>query len=260
MTIARTTCVGAGTVGRSWAVVFVSAGYRVTLFDQSRSVSDDAVHWIHETLRSLESAGLIEGAAEAASRVAVGTDLRSSLQGADYVQESVSEEREIKKAVFGELGRWAPPNAILASSTSSLPGRLFMDEVVNRERALVVHPVNPPHLVPLVELSPTPWTSESSLRRAEALLRGIGQEPIYVRKEIGGFIVNRLQMALIGEALHLVGGGFCSRRTSTRPYVSGSDCAGRSWDRLKRAILMRWVAISSTCQSLEEGWRSFSAI
>jgi L-gulonate 3-dehydrogenase len=226
MTIARITCVGAGTVGRAWAVVFASAGHHVTLFDESRSVSDDAVRWIHETMMSLEAGEFIESAAEAASRVAVSTDLGSSLQDAEYVQESVSENREVKRAVFGELGRWSRPSAILASSTSGLPGRLFMDEVVNRERALVAHPVNPPHLIPLVELSPTPWTSENTLRRAEAFLRRVGQEPICLRKEISGFIVNRLQMALIGEALHLVGGGYCSPEDLDKAVRFG---LGRRW-------------------------------
>jgi L-gulonate 3-dehydrogenase len=210
MIVADVTCVGTGTVGRSWAVAFASAGYRVTLFDAARSACDDAVQWINETLKDLEDAGLVENAQEATSRVAIGEDLGSAVAQAAYVQESVPEVLEIKQAVFRELGQWSRPNAVLASSTSELPGRLFMSDIVDRSRALVAHPVNPPHLIPVVELSPTPWTSQETMEHAESFLRSVGQEPIYVRKEIGGFIVNRLQMALIGEALHLVGEGYCS--------------------------------------------------
>lgn len=209
MTIAEVTCVGAGTVGRAWAVVFLRAGHHVTLFDDAPAVCDHATEWIHDALKSLETGGLIDSAQQAGSRLAIASDLQSALKSADYVQESVPEALEIKQAVFRSLGRCSRPNAILASSTSELPGRLFMSEVENRTRALVAHPVNPPHLVPLVELVPTPWTSKDTLRRATTFLRHAGQEPIHVHKEINGFIVNRLQMALIGEALHLVGEGYC---------------------------------------------------
>jgi L-gulonate 3-dehydrogenase len=210
MAIADVTCVGIGTVGRSWAVVFLSAGHRVTIFDEHRAAYGEAVRWIQEALSVFESGGFIDSAREASSRLIIKHELRQAVESASYIQESVPEILETKRSVFQDIGRWSPAEAILASSTSQLPGRLFMEDVANSSRALVAHPVNPPHLIPVVELSPTPWTSEETLRRASAFLTQAGQQPIRVLKEISGFIVNRLQMALIGEALHLVGEGYCS--------------------------------------------------
>jgi L-gulonate 3-dehydrogenase len=210
MTIKEVSCVGVGTIGRAWAAAFASAGLQVTLFDHRRSACDDALRWIADALGTLESAGFLDSADKACSRLVIAPDLGTALARAEYVQESVPENLEIKQAVFGDFDQWSRPEAILASSTSALPGRLFMGGLRERSRSLVAHPVNPPHLIPVVEICPTPWTSELTLSRCIAFLRTVGQEPVQVRKEINGFILNRLQMALIGEALHLVGEGYCS--------------------------------------------------
>lgn len=109
------------------------------------------------------------------------------------------------------------PEAILASSTSAIPGSEFLGGFPNPERALVVHSVNPPSLIPLVELCGTGWTSPKTIAAARQMMADAGMRPIVLRKEIDGFILNRLQFTLVAEALHLVGEGYCTRpRISTR--------------------------------------------
>ncbi|MBC8118903.1 MAG: 3-hydroxyacyl-CoA dehydrogenase, partial [Burkholderiaceae bacterium] len=102
------------------------------------------------------------------------------------------------------------PDAILASSTSAIVASLFTAELGGKARCLVVHPVNPPHLVPVVELCGAPWTSEATLERARAVMDSVGQVPIIVRREIDGFVLNRLQGALLSEAMRLVADGVVS--------------------------------------------------
>src|SRR5258708_37329197 len=115
-----------------------------------------------------------------------------------------------KQRLFAELDRLAAPDAILASSTSTIPASQWSSNLPGRARCLVAHPVNPPHLVPLVELAPAPWTSPDVVARARALLEKAGQVPILVKKEVQGFILNRLQAALLGEAMRLYEDGLAS--------------------------------------------------
>jgi 3-hydroxyacyl-CoA dehydrogenase len=116
----------------------------------------------------------------------------------------------LKTELFAELDRLASSEAILASSTSTIPASQWSESLPGRERCLVAHPVNPPHLVPLVELSPAPWTSPETVARAKALYEAAGQVPIVVRAELQGFILNRLQGALLGEAFRLYADGYAS--------------------------------------------------
>jgi 3-hydroxyacyl-CoA dehydrogenase len=117
---------------------------------------------------------------------------------------------EVKRSTFEQLDRAAPPNAILASSTSAIVASKFTEALTGRARCIVAHPVNPPHLVPVVELCGAPWTSDEVKRRARAILESVGQVPIEVKREIDGFILNRLQVALLTEAFRLVQEGYVS--------------------------------------------------
>jgi L-gulonate 3-dehydrogenase len=126
------------------------------------------------------------------------------------VQENVRETTEAKKAIFVELDRFAAPSTILASSTSGIPASTFTADLPGRARCLVGHPINPPSLIPLVELVPAPWTDLAIVEKAQDLYRGAGQVPIRVNREIQGFIVNRLQGALLSEAFRLVEDGYIS--------------------------------------------------
>eukprot|EP00794_Sanderia_malayensis_P000418 gene419-1054_t len=124
--------------------------------------------------------------------------------------ECTPENIELKRRIFGELSRQADDGTILASSTSCIIPSSFTEDLPNRSHCIVAHPVNPPHLVPLVELVPAPWTEPEVIRRTKCLMSAIGQAPVVAKKEVNGFILNRLQYALLMEAWRLVEDGVCS--------------------------------------------------
>ncbi len=203
----RVAVIGAGLIGRAWAIVFAGAGCHVALHDAVPGVAVRAKDLVREGLRELAAHGLIADPEGAAARVRAATDLADALDGAGFVQENTPETVEAKQTIFAELDRLAAPNAILASSTSSIVASLFTEQLKDRHRCLVAHPVNPPHLVPLVELVGAPWTTPETVAAAKAFYEAVGQVPIVVRREIEGFILNRLQAVLLSEAFRLVQSG-----------------------------------------------------
>lgn len=199
--------IGCGLVGRGWMILFANAGYEVRAYDTSERARRTALDAVKANLELLERERMIASAAELLGRVRLCASLAEATDGAGYVQESVPETVECKRAVFSELGRLAPPHAILASSCSSIPPQQFLEEITGPERCLIAHPFNPPHLIPLVELVPSRLTSEQTLRRTRELLEELGQRPVLINKPVVGFAVNRLQAALINEAISLVADG-----------------------------------------------------
>jgi len=173
-------------------------------------VADTGLGAIGEGLRALAEHGLADDPVGAVARVRVAASLAGALDGACFVQENAPETVETKRAVFAELDRHAASDTILASSTSAIVASLFTETLTGRHRCLVAHPVNPPHLVPLVELVGSPWTAPDTIERAKTVYLAIGQVPIVVRREIEGFVLNRLQGALLAEAFRLVGDGVVS--------------------------------------------------
>lgn len=205
-------CIGAGVVGRAWAVVFARAGHEVRLFDaELHAVTDVAIPAARRTLELLAENGLLAEPVDAVMRrMSRANSIAEAVEDTTYVQESVREDVGTKKLVFGEIARRAPVDALLASSTSAIPGSHFLVEIEHPERALVVHPVNPPSLIPLVELCGTGRTAPETIAQARQVMIHAGMRPIVLNKEIDGFILNRLQYTLVAEALHLVGEGYCS--------------------------------------------------
>jgi L-gulonate 3-dehydrogenase len=203
--------VGAGLIGRAWATVFARAGHPVAIQDAAPGATRAAVGLIAEGARALAEAGLVQEPVErVVARVTPVASVAGAVSNAVFVQESIAETPEAKRAIFAELDEAAGPDCILASSTSNIPGSVFMAGLAGKARCLVAHPVNPPHLVPLVELVPTPWTAPAILARAKALYESVGQVPIVVKREVEGFILNRLQAALVNEAFRLVADGYVS--------------------------------------------------
>ncbi|MCS6878181.1 MAG: 3-hydroxyacyl-CoA dehydrogenase [Geminicoccaceae bacterium] len=204
--------VGCGLIGRAWAVDFARGGWTVRLFDPVAGVVDAALSAIDGMLSDLVASRLLEAPAkdEARSRLLPASSLEAALAGAAWVQENAPERLEIKRELWRALDRLAPPEAVLASSTSAILPSRFTDDLPGRARALVVHPLNPPHLVPAVELCPAPWTSLETILRAEEVVRGLGHSVIRLAREIDGFVMNRLQAALVEEAFKLVAAGICT--------------------------------------------------
>ena len=207
----RVAIVGCGLVGRAWAIVFARAGYETRLWDERPEAADAARAFAGTMLPELESLGLIDcRAEEALSRIRVTGTLAEALDGAAYVQESTFEDLAIKRGVFARLDALAGPDTVLASSSSALLPSAISEGLPGRHRCLVAHPINPAYLVPAVELVPAPWTDPALMERSRDILAGAGMKPIVMRKEIDGFVMNRLQGALLHEAFRLVEAGYAS--------------------------------------------------
>ena len=202
--------VGAGLIGCAWANVFARAGWTVRVWDPDAAQRGNAARLIEQSLHDLAAHGLVSDAESAAKRVSVVGTLEEAVAGAEYVQECGPEVLDVKRETFEKLDGAALPNAILASSTSAIVASRFTESLAGRARCIVAHPVNPPHLVPVVELCGAPWTSQETKRRARQILASVGQVPIDVKREIDGFILNRLQVALLTEAFRLVQEGYVS--------------------------------------------------
>lgn len=220
--VRRVACVGSGLVGQGWASLFALAGYQVILEDVREEILDDAFKRIEAKMRFLEEAGLAKGATKAIRRLSSTTSLSEAVSGADYVQESVFESYAAKKEVYSKMDEAADQNVILASSTSGL----LMSEIQKAakrfpERCIVAHPWNPSYLVPLVELSPGNLTSSETTEKTYELMEDIGKEPVVLKKEVPGFIANRLSAALWREALNLVDTGVASVEDIDKAVVNG---------------------------------------
>ena len=202
--------VGVGLIGRAWAAIFARAGWTVRLTDPHGPTLDAAPKLIRDELHALARHGLADDPDGAAARLSIAASLADAVKDVAFVQENGPENVDQKIAIFAELDRLAPADALLASSTSAIVASRFTEALPGRARCLVGHPVNPPHLVPLVELCGAPWTSQQTVDRAREIYREIGQVPVTVNREINGFILNRLQGALLAEAFRLVGEGYVS--------------------------------------------------
>ena len=201
--------VGAGLVGRAWAIVFARAGYPVMLYDANPDTVTQSLAAVDASLQDLQEFGLISEAPSAIrARMTAAKTLKEVLDGAAYVQESTLENVDIKKQIFADMDAVAGPDTILASSTSTFMTSAFATEVKGRHRCLVAHPVNPPYLIPLVEVSPAAFTAPDVAQRTYDLMGKVGQKPIFMKKEAQGFILNRLQWKLMAEAYRLVDDGY----------------------------------------------------
>jgi 3-hydroxybutyryl-CoA dehydrogenase len=204
---AKIAVIGAGLMGHGIAQVFALAGHEVTITDTIVQNLDTANTRIAANLRDL---GDDESAVE---RVTPCFDLADAVRGADYVVEAVSENLALKQKLFAEIERHVRPDAILASNTSVIPITAIMQDLQRRERALGTHWWNPPFLVPLVEVIETQWTSPEAVAWTMALHQAAGKKPAHVKKDVPGFIGNRLQHALWREAISLVENGICDAET-----------------------------------------------
>jgi L-gulonate 3-dehydrogenase len=213
--------IGAGLIGRSWAIVFARAGWQVRVSDSEARPLENASRLIAAGLEELASHGLVTDPGRAAANVAIVPSLADAVSGVALVQENGPEVVETKRMIFAELDRLCPEDAILASSTSAIVTSRFTDELPGRARCLVAHPVNPPHLVPLVELCGAPWTAPQTIEKARRIYESVEQVPIIVNREVEGFVLNRLQGALLAEAFRLAGEGVVSPQDLDKTLKDG---------------------------------------
>jgi L-gulonate 3-dehydrogenase len=213
--------IGAGLVGSGWAIVFAQAGLQVRLYDANPDATSRAVVLIAEQLKELSSFGLVDDPGAIAAHVKPTYRLAEAVEGAAYAQESVLEQVELKRSLMQELEDVAPSDLVIGSSSSGIPASAFTGGLKISSRVLVVHPVNPPYLVPVVELVPSPDTSPATVEFADTLMRGLKRSVVHVRKEVQGFVLNRLQWALLREAWALVEDGVASCEDIDRTMRDG---------------------------------------
>ena len=218
--------IGAGFIGRSWSMVFARAGYDVSLYDVSSEALEQAMELLEENLTDLETNKLIGSHLEVNARIKAVTDLEEAINGVDWVQENALEKVEIKRELFDEMDRLLPVTTIIASSTSAIPCSEISAGMKGAARMLVAHPANPPYLLPIVELSGSSCTSDDTIKRSRIFLEQVGMEVITIKKETRGFVLNRLQVALLHEAFKLIEDG----------VVSGEDLD----KTLKHGLGLRW--------------------
>lgn len=211
------TVLGAGTIGLSWARLFASHDHKVVVCDPRPDLKE-VIEALPVTDRVRNNLRIVEDRAEAMSE-------------ADVIQESGPENVDFKRALVAEFATAAPKHALLFSSSSAIPSSLFTDQVDDSVAARVAigHPFNPPHLMPLVELVPNPRTSEENIEKGLEFYRGVHKEPVVIRKEIEGFVGNRLQKVIMDEAFGLVREG----------VISATDLDSL----MKNSLGLRWASV-----------------
>lgn len=210
--IKNVACIGSGTIGASWGTYFAMHGYGVYIYDINDKQLEAAKNNITSNLKFLVEKELIskKSADEALSRVKYTTVIEEAVKDVQFIQESGPERYDIKRSVLDEIEKHTAEDTIIASSTSGLLITEIAKEAKHPERCIGGHPYNPPHLIPLVEITKGEKSSEETVKCAYEFFQLIGKEPVILQKETLGFIANRLQMALSREIMDLVLRGICS--------------------------------------------------
>lgn len=229
--ISKVACVGGGTIGFSWALLFAQHGLGVSIYDISEEALDWTMREIGSAYNTLVEAGLMtKSEVEAAlGRITTHTDLEPAVNDVDFVQESGPERYRIKREIYRELDRLTRPDAILASSTSAMLMTEIQAATTRPERCVVAHPYNPPHIVPSVEIVPGEATSAETVALARDFMARLKRVPVVARVECRGHIVNHMQAAIYREALWLVGNGVAT--------VEEIDLAFRTGPGLRLALM-----------------------
>ena len=198
----RVALIGAGVIGGSWAALLVAHGVEVTVCDPRPEAEGEVRTLIERSADALRTLGLVPGRSAAALRFE--GDVEKAVAGAEIVQENGPERLEFKQQLWPRVQRAARPGALLLSSSSAIPATKQATQLADASRLLVGHPFNPPHIVPLVEVVPGEATSPDATDEAVAFYRALGKVPQVLKKEIPGFVANRLQSAIFRECVHLV--------------------------------------------------------
>ncbi len=203
--------IGAGVIGRSWVQVFARAGCRVRVFDADPARLASALAWLRDDLAERVAFGALSVAKAKTmlARVHPSASLDEALADVDYIQENGPESLDVKRALYRAIDRIAPAGAVIGSSTSAIDMTKIARSLPGARRCLVVHPVNPPHVIPAVEILGGERTAPGVVRDVVGFMRELGQTPVLLRKFVPGFVLNRMQAALVREALDLVARGVC---------------------------------------------------
>jgi len=282
----RIACVGAGIIGQGWATVFSSRGLEVILQDRGEPILEKAAENIASDLMLLEEHSLLGrgGARAAIKRIKTTTNLAEAVCNADYIQESVPDDYELKKQVFRQMDTVAPDHAILASSASGLLMSEIQKVTTMPGRCVLVHPMLPVYLIPLVEIVGGDQTSPATVDKAYELMKDMGKSPVVLNREVPGYIVNRLQAALMREAIDLVDKGIASAEAVDKAFCVGiglrdpfvgpflrMHLAGNGIERFidnfsesyenRWQTMETWTSISAPArQAIEQGTRAMEVV
>lgn len=203
---------GAGLIGASWASFFAAQGLNVRIYDVNEEVKQQALGVAENNLQRLVKLELLSEEAKAVGlqNLQLVDSMQELLTDVEYVQESVIEDYEIKADVYRQFEQSAPETAILASSSSGLLMTRMQSVMQHPGRALIAHPFNPPHLIPLVELVPGEQTASETVERVRDFFQQLGKYPVILNKEVPGHIANRLAAAIWRESLALLDEGVAS--------------------------------------------------
>ena len=223
MEINKVVCVGAGLIGQGWATLFSSKGLEVVLQDLNETILKQSVVAVRSNLRFLEANHFLKKKESDAAlkRIKIATSIGEAVARADYVQESVLDNYELKREVFKEMDRAAPGHAILASSSSGLLMTEIQRVTARPHRCVLVHPILPLHLLPLVEIVGGEKTSAETVTAAYDFMKRLGKTPVLLKREVPGYIVNRLQAALLRESIDLVDKGVASPEEVDKAFCTG---------------------------------------
>ena len=223
MEIRKVACVGAGLIGQGWATLFSSAGLEVILQDVTETVLENSIERVRSNLMFLEANQLLKrGKADVAlKKIKMSTLIGEAVRDADYVQESVPDNYDFKKQVFREMDIAAPDHAILASSSSGLVMTEIQKATLKPQRCVLVHPALPVYLLPLVEIVGGEQTDRETAMAAYDFMKRLGKNPVLLKREVPGYIINRLQAALLREAIDLVDKGVASAEDVDKAFCTG---------------------------------------
>lgn len=221
--IKQVAVVGSGLIGSGWATLYASAGQIVSVYDINEDALAKAKERIQNNLSYLEKEGVYssEEAKEILNHISFITSMKQAVGNAQFIQENGPDRVEIKKQMLNEIETYISPDSIYASSTSALLISDIAQYAKHPERCIGGHPYNPPHLIPLVELTKGENTSEEVVQTAYEFYKSVGKEPVILHKESMGFIANRLQAALNRELVDLIMRGVCSVEDADKALTFG---------------------------------------
>ncbi len=217
--VRRVAVVGAGTIGSSWAALFLAKGLDVIVTDANPNAEGALRHFVEAAWPALTTLGLAPDATP--DRLTFQPDLGLTCEGADFVQENATEREALKAALLTDIDAATRPEVVIASSSSALTVTSMQSRCRHPDRVVLGHPFNPPHLVPLVEVVGGERTSAEVLDRATAFYAALGKTPVRLNKEVYGHIANRLQAAVFREAINLLDQGVASLADIDRAMADG---------------------------------------
>ena len=202
--------IGGGLIGASWAAIFSKSGFNVLVYDPFPDIFETYKSRVTSFLEELKSIDETINIEESLNRISANVTIEDLCSNVEYIQESAPEILSVKQELFAKLDNLAPDEVVIGSSSSAMPISSITQNLKGQHRCIIAHPANPPHLIPCVEICPGENTSNKTIEKTKEIFTASGASIVNVKKEIDGFILNRLQGALLNEAMRLYSDGYAS--------------------------------------------------